>query len=168
MPAGRPPRVAGSFALHLAPLIAAPVLSPTRPTAPRRGRWAALGAGLLLLMTACQAQPGAAPATEAALLARIRTEVGEARCSADSQCRTLAIGAKACGGPESWLAWSTATVPGAAGRAERLQAWSTELAAQQRQRQQASGMVSNCQYNADPGAVCQAQRCVLQTPSLAR
>ena len=167
MPAGRPPRVAGSFALHLAPLIAAPVLSPTRPTAPRRGRWAALGAGLLL-MTACQAQPGAASATEAALLARIRTEVGEARCSADSQCRTLAIGAKACGGPESWLAWSTATVPGAAGRAERLQAWSTELAAQQRQRQQASGMVSNCQYNADPGAVCQAQRCVLQTPSLAR
>ena len=153
--------------MSLAPQPCPPLASPPRPAAPRHGRWAALGAGLLL-MTACQAQPGAAPATEAALLARIRTEVGEARCSADSQCRTLAIGAKACGGPESWLAWSTATAPNAAGRAERLQAWSVELASLQRQRQQASGMVSNCQYMPDPGATCQAQRCRLQTPSLAR
>jgi len=147
--------------------MAAPVLSPTRPAAPRPGRWAALAAGLLL-MTACQAQPGATPSAEAAVLARIRTEVGDARCSTDSQCRTLAIGAKACGGPESWLAWSTSAAPGTTGRADRLQAWSVELATLQRQRQQASGMVSNCQYNADPGAVCQAQRCGLQTPSQAR
>lgn len=119
-------------------------------------------------MAACQAQPGAMPTAEATLLAHIRAEVGDAPCSTDKQCRTLAVGAKACGGPEFWLPWSTTAVPGAAGRAERLQAWSAELGKLQTQRQQASGMVSNCQYNADPGAVCQAQHCVLQTPQLAR
>lgn len=150
-----------------APSLMSPPDCPLLAAKQHGGRWAALCAGLLL-MTACQAQPGGAPDAEAALVARIRAEVGDARCSADSQCRTLAIGAKACGGPESWLAWSTTAAPGAAGRAERLQTWSTELATLQRQRQQASGMVSNCQYNADPGAVCQAQRCVLQTPRQAR
>ena len=153
--------------MPLAPQPYPPLALPPRPAAARRQRWAALGAGLLLL-TACQAQPGAAPATEPALLARIRAEVGEARCSAGNQCRTLAIGAKACGGPESWLAWSTAAAPGATGRAERLQAWSVELATLQRQRQQASGMVSNCQYMPDPGAACQVQRCVLQVSGQAR
>ena len=115
-----------------------------------------------VLVSACQAQPGV-PADEAALLERIRAEIGEARCSSDAQCRTLAIGHKACGGPQQWWAWSTTTA-----RAERLQAWSAELAELQRKRQEASGMASHCQYVADPGAVCQAQRCLLRTPGNAR
>jgi len=129
------------------------------PGGHRRLAWLA---GLLLL-GACQAQPsggagaGSGPAAEAALLARIRAEVGEARCSSHAQCRTLAIGEKACGGPASWLAWSSTQ-----GRADRLQAWSAELATLQRERQARSGMASNCQYIPDPGAVCQAQRCVLR------
>jgi len=122
------------------------------------------GIGLLLL-GACQAQPGAAgsaravegvPQTEAALLARIHQEIGDARCSSDAQCRTLPIGEKACGGPASWLAWSTSQ-----GREGPLQAWSAELAQLQRQRQARSGMVSDCRYLPDPGARCVAQRCVL-------
>lgn len=121
-----------------------------------------VGAALLLLASACQAQL-AAPADEAALLARIRAEVGDARCSTDAHCRTLAIGHKACGGPQQWWAWSTTTA-----RAERLQAWADELAALQKKRQEASGMASNCLYVADPGAVCAAQRCVLRTGAVAR
>jgi len=122
----------------------------------------------------CQAQPNAVaaaagsagpdgPADEAALLARIRSAIGEARCTADSQCRTLPIGERPCGGPQSWLAWSTTSA-----QAKQLPGWAAELAALARAGNARSGMMSTCQYLPDPGAVCQAQRCVLQTPALAR
>jgi hypothetical protein len=123
----------------------------------------------LLLVTACQAQPlpdksvQASLAAEAALLARIEAEVGAAPCTSSSQCRTLPIGAKACGGPAHWMAWSTTT-----GRAKQLQAWSTELAELQRRRFEATGMMSTCSIVPDPGAVCHAGRCVLSTRDLAR
>ncbi|MEK8052449.1 hypothetical protein AACH10_19510 [Ideonella sp. DXS22W] len=118
----------------------------------------------LLMAAACQAQPPApasagtaADPAEAALLARIRGEIGEARCSSDSQCHTLAVGEKACGGPAQYLVWS-----GTAARGEKLKAWSAELATLQRQRAAASGLMSNCQYLPDPGAACVQQRCVLR------
>ncbi len=128
--------------------------------------------GGLVGLGACQAQPGAASApagaaaqadAEASLLARIRAEVGEARCSSDAQCRTLPVGEKACGGPEARLPYSTGTA-----RVDQLKAWTTELNKLARQRVERSGMMSNCLYVADPGAVCVAQRCVLATPKLAR
>ena len=130
----------------------------------------AAGLVVLSMLGACQAQTGAAaPAgagagnEEAALLARIQAGVGEANCSSDAQCRTLPIGEKACGGPERWMAWST-TSP----KADQLPGWATELAALARQRNQRSGMLSNCQYMPDPGAVCRAQHCVMMVPVLAR
>ncbi len=118
--------------------------------------------GVMLLLGACQAQIGAAaPATdEAALLARIEGAVGEARCSSDAQCRTLPIGEKPCGGPERWMPWSIASP-----QADPLPAWADKLAALARQRNQRSGRVSNCQFQPDPGAICQAQRCVVRAPS---
>ena len=128
-------------------------------TGPRRVGWAVLLVSACL--SACQAQP-AAPADEAALLAHLRTEIGDAHCSSNAQCRTLADGHTACGGPQQWGAWSTTTA-----RVERLQAWADELVVLQQQRQEASGMVSNCLYVADPGAVCQAQRCVLRSSAAA-
>jgi len=126
--------------------------------------------GGLFLIAACQAQPPsasrAAPAAalhsdreeEAALLARIKAEIGDARCDSQAQCHTLAIGEKACGGPETWLAWSTASANG-----DALTAWAAELAALQRRRNARSGIQSTCVYNADPGATCQAGHCVIRT-----
>lgn len=121
-----------------------------------------------LLMSACLAQtpapaaPAAAGAqagvaAEGALLARIRAEIGDARCDGDAQCRTLAVGEKACGGPAQYLAWS-----GPAARGRKLEAWAAELATLQRQRAAAGGLMSNCQYMPDPGAACVRQRCVLR------
>lgn len=117
----------------------------------------------MVLMAACQAQapsPGTAgdpgQRAEAALLERIRGEIGEARCDRDAQCHTLAVGEKACGGPAGYLAWS-----GPAARGQKLEAWAAELASLQRKRAAASGMMSNCQFLPDPGAVCVQQRCVL-------
>ena len=97
------------------------------------------------------------PASEADLLNRITTATGDAHCSADAQCRTLPLGEKACGGPVSWLPWSAAS-----SQAAQLDAWAEQLAVLQRQRNERSGVMSNCQCVPDPGAVCQAQRCVLR------
>ncbi len=128
-------------------------------------RVAALLASLLLL-TACQAQPRASAlgaVDEAALQARLRSAIGDAVCSSDAQCRTLAVGEKACGGPEAWWAFSTASA-----QADQLPGWAAELTALSRQRNRRGGSVSNCQVQSDPGAVCEAQRCLLATPKLAR
>lgn len=138
------------------------------PMRPRSGWLPASGVASLVLLAACQAPPAASAAAatptgaetalgaEAALLARIRTEIGAAACTSTAQCHTLATGTKACGGPDVWLAWSDARV-----RADKLQAWAAELARLQRARHERSGIASNCQYNADPGALCREQRCVV-------
>lgn len=128
----------------------------------------------LLLASGCQSRSPpvsqTAPTTaneadlraEADLLAHIRNEIGTAPCSGDAQCRTLPVGARACGGPQAWLPWSTQM-----GRPEVLREWADKLATIQRLRHERSGELSNCQHYPDPGAMCQAQRCVLRTPSLA-
>jgi len=117
------------------------------------------------LVVACQAQPVAdtGQAAEAALLQRIKAEIGDAPCSSSAQCRTLPLGSKACGGPAAWIAWSASASDG-----ERLQAWALDLAQQQRSRAQADGVMSTCSIVPDPGAVCAANRCVLGRGNLAR
>ena len=116
----------------------------------------------LLGLAACQSAatpttPTEVP-TEAALQQQINTAIGQAPCTADAQCRTIGVGAKACGGPMAWRPWSTQ----GGTKGEALQSLTDQLAALQRQRQAQSGIVSTCSYLPDPGAVCQAQRCVLK------
>lgn len=122
----------------------------------QRGLWLALL--LTALMAACQAQLLAADprAAEAVLLQRIQAEVGQAACTSTTDCRTLPIGSKACGGPAGWMAWSVT-----ASRGDTLQAWALELAQRQRQADVADGRMSTCSVVPDPGAHCEAGRCVL-------
>ena len=136
-----------------------------RPAALRAPVAAAVLAGAWLV-SACQAQPMAnraagSPATAAAsdadLQRRIVEGIGPAACQADGECRTLPVGAKACGGPASWLAYSTRSSDGA-----QLLVWSDALAARQRQQQQARGQASTCSVVPDPGAACVAGRCTIQ------
>ncbi len=96
---------------------------------------------------------------EASLQQQINTTIGQAPCTTDAQCRTIGVGANACGGPAAWRAWSTQNNP----KSEALQSLVDQQAALQRQRQAQSGMVSTCRYLPDPGAVCQALRCVLKS-----
>lgn len=119
----------------------------------RPSAWAT--AGLVLLCSACAAAPDG-QAGEAALLAAIEAEVGQAACTADAQCHTLPIGARACGGPERWMAWSSAP-----GRGERLTVLSDKLSALVQQRNERAGMASTCVVVPDPGAVCHGGRCVV-------
>ena len=65
------------------------------------------GLALLLASTACRSDAPQAPAPAAAanrtadLLARIEAERGDAACDTEAQCHSIAIGNKACGGPEA-------------------------------------------------------------------
>lgn len=101
--------------------------------------------------------PAAAPDAESARLGQeLLTLIGPAACSADAQCRTVAVGAKACGGPSAYLAWSSEGTD-----AQRVAELAARQSAAHKRELQASGMRSNCAVVADPGARCVAARCQL-------
>lgn len=93
----------------------------------------------------------------------LRSLIGPANCSSDAQCRTVAVGAKACGGPAGYWAWSTQGTD-----AELLQTLARRQAEAHRREIEASGMRSNCALATDPGAACVAGRCTTATPAAAR
>ncbi|MEO7338728.1 MAG: hypothetical protein ABIV63_19320 [Caldimonas sp.] len=81
--------------------------------------------------------------------ATLRRLIGDAACESDSQCRTVAVGAKSCGGPEAYLAWSTLGSDRMA-----IEAASVRSAEAARRESQKSGLLSNCAMVVDPGATC--------------
>jgi hypothetical protein len=96
---------------------------------------------------------GPPPATAAspgqALQAEVHRLIGRAACKTDAQCRTLPLGARACGGPDAYLAWSVLGTDEAALRraADRYGQW-------QAQEQARRSTMSICMIELDPGAVC--------------
>jgi hypothetical protein len=100
-------------------------------------------------------QPSAPPAASGTL-ARIHALVGKAECTSDSQCQVLPIGAKACGGPASYLAFSNANTSAA-----EVQALAERYHAEQQASNQRSGMISNCRVVPTPAAACRANTCQL-------
>lgn len=110
------------------------------------------------------AQPAAsaqAPASASApasgdTLGRIRQLIGKAACDADQQCQVLPVGARPCGGPASYLAWSSAATSGS-----ELQALAERYRAEQQAANTRSGMVSDCRAIAPPAAACRAGACQL-------
>ena len=65
------------------------------------------------------------------------------------------------GGPERYLAWSSKDNDG-----KKLKALVQAQAEASRKQQQADGMMSTCSIVTDPGATCEAGRCVLQKSGL--
>jgi hypothetical protein len=103
------------------------------------------------------AAPGGSSPTAVAhdaALARVEALIGEPTCHADAQCRTVAMGARACGGPVGYRAWST-TVTDAAALTEASQR-ERDLALQV---EREAGRMSICLFLADPGAQCVRGRC---------
>ena len=89
------------------------------------------------------------------LMQQLQAEVGDAACDNSAQCKTVAIGQKACGGPESYMPWSSKRSD--AGKVASLAA---DLTAERKTQNVKSGMVSTCSLVMDSGAVCTAGRCV--------
>jgi hypothetical protein len=99
---------------------------------------------------------GAAAGELASVHAQLEATLANASaCSADSQCRTVATGAKACGGPTAYRAYSAskADPKAVADLAQREHELGMAEA-------RASGEVSPCFMLADPGAHCQKSKCV--------
>lgn len=109
--------------------------------------WASLG---LLALTgfACAAEPPPA-ARAAALLPPVSALIGDAACDTAAQCHSIGVGAKACGGPAAYLAWSGKNTDEGA-----LRAAVRRHADAQREEEARAGMNSNCMVTPDPGASC--------------
>lgn len=123
---------------------------------PRTARRSLAVASLLALgalATGCGASPAGARATEPAApsdaLASVRVLIGDAACDQDDQCRTVAVGSKACGGPEAYLAWSTRRTD-----TKALDAAAAAYGTARTGRAMPGGRVSDCMFVSDPGAMC--------------
>ncbi len=84
-----------------------------------------------------------------AAMEKIRALIGDAACDDNAQCRTVAVGAKACGGPEYYLAWSTKRTDAAA-----LRDAVASDGAVRRPEPPRPGVRSDCALVTDPGAYC--------------
>ncbi len=149
-----------------------PLTLPLQPGLVRRPVWRGLPAAILTgLLTGLLTMSGPlmasgnpssnAPSDAGTLLRRIEQTIGTPACQRDSDCRTLGVGQKSCGGPEAWLPWSVRNVT-TPERQQALADLARQHAAARTAAHQASGMMSNCSVEMDPGATCRAQRCVLR------
>jgi hypothetical protein len=92
----------------------------------------------------------------AAANARLEATLNNASaCTADTECHSVAVGAKACGGPTGYRAYSSKTVSTASVEAQAQH--QRDLAAEAAR---ASHQVSPCFMLADPGAHCEQHKCV--------
>lgn len=110
--------------------------------------------------TPVQAPGKAAAAPAGDTVARIRAMTADATCTEHGQCRTVAIGANPCGGPQEYLPYSLTRTSEKA-----LLELAARHKAERQGQNQASGMVSACRHVPDPGAVCTAGACQLGASS---
>ncbi len=111
------------------------------------------------VMTTPVNAPAPSGSASAAALASTRSQLesllaGAAACTSDSECRTVATGGKACGGPTAYRAYSDKG-PGASGIPDLAQKERDLSMAEAR----ASHRVSACFMLADPGGHCEAKTC---------
>lgn len=79
------------------------------------------------------------------------------QCQQHSDCKVLAVGKRACGGPEQFMPFSVLQTD------QKLLQYTQERYSKLKQEQQQRlGMVSTCQMLPEPAAACQANLCVLQ------
>lgn len=122
-----------------------------------------LAAASLLILTACAGArpPAEAPNATASLWQQIQSANRDLSCNSDSDCHTIGVGAKACGGPESYLAWSSKGNDGA-----QLRQLVQQHAAARRADDARQGVMSTCTAISDPGASCRAGQCTLNARTL--
>jgi hypothetical protein len=116
-----------------------------------------LAAASLFILTACAS---AQPPTEQ-LWKKIQAANSDLACDNSSQCHSLGVGSKACGGPENYIAWSSKNSDGA-----QLKALVEQHSAARRADDKRLGMMSTCSIVSDPGATCRAGTCVVNERSL--
>lgn len=130
---------------------------------------------LALLLSACQSTPHAGvpatpapiqsapavagPETAASLLVQLRIMIADNACSSDAQCHTVGVGARACGGPAAYLAYSTA----GGAKVDTVAALAAKQARARAAQLTESGELGACTVPLDPGAACVANVCALRS-----
>lgn len=120
-------------------------------------------AGLVLCPVLARAGDASAPAAsdEAAVKsmhAEIVKLIGEPRCVNLVHCRVLALGARPCGGPSEYLAYSSTT-----GKGETLEAKAYEYSFLEEEVNRKKSVVGACEVLSQPRAACIDGRCVLSS-----
>lgn len=127
-------------------------------TSPFRFPGLVAGLAVLVMASACAGNPPAqALPASGSLMEKIRAEVGDAVCAGPQDCRSIAIGAKPCGGPDGYLAWSTKRSDG-----QRLRSLVEQYAAARKEENQRAGANSTCVFETNPGVSCLNARCTLR------
>jgi hypothetical protein len=116
-----------------------------------------LAGALLLAASGAALADGvaAADSKSQSTLQKLESALGDGACDSDQQCHTVAIGHKACGGPERYAAWSSKTADG-----KRIALLARQHAQARTAEDKRKGVMSTCSAITDPGASCQAHRCV--------
>lgn len=127
------------LAWALSALLGACTTNPPWPAAT-----AALAPGFALAATPVRADGNSTP-----LLGQIVLLIGDAACATAEQCHTVGIGDKPCGGPEAYVAWSSAAT-----KPDALAALAARHRDARRAENERSSLRSNCAVTPDPGAVC--------------
>ena len=122
-----------------------------------------LAVAVLTILSGCQVSqvipaPKAQPLTASAARQDIVAMIAQGPCKNADQCRVVGDIVKACGGFNSFLAYSSAGTNEVVLN-EKLQAYY----ALQRDQNTRRGIVSDCSFVSPPEAICVEQRCVLPT-----
>ena len=92
------------------------------------------------------------------LEAEIRALIGDAEASQPNQCRTIAFGAKPCGGPWTYLVYSTVSTD-----EQQLEELVSRYNALQAERNRELGLISDCALALRPDTALVGGRCVADT-----
>ena len=112
----------------------------------------------LLALIACTSHAGSTqtaasvPPTapgQSATMAELKAAIGAASCASHAECKTIGVGAKACGGPGAYVAWSQRDTNG-----ELVRTLAAKSTAERKAQIAARGEIGICRVTPDPGATC--------------
>jgi len=128
-------------------------------------RLALSSAGLLLAVcpAALGDQTAASASSDEQALKAVRSEIvnliGEPRCANLVHCRVLALGARPCGGPSEYLAFSSLTA-----NRETLEAKAYEYTFLEEEVNRSKTALGSCEVLPAPRATCVDGRCTVSSP----
>ncbi|MFY8275263.1 hypothetical protein AAEU32_14140 [Pseudoalteromonas sp. SSDWG2] len=102
-------------------------------------------------------QPITANASKESILAgyqTLRQLTEDKSCDNSMQCKVVAVGSRACGGPNDYIVYSSKTAD-----ANEVQKLADQITASEAQFNAATGMVSICEHLSRPATQCQQNQC---------
>lgn len=89
-------------------------------------------------------------------MGQIKETIGDARCDSSSQCRALAVGSRACGGPSVYLPYSIVNT-----NINRLKGLAQQHGLLERQVNRIRNVISTCEMVLQPPIACVKQQCTI-------